>query len=536
METLLEIRDLSVTFQDVEGTRAARHVNLQLKKGELAALVGESGSGKTVLCKTILQLLGKKTRVESGQILYRDSNILEYTEKQMQKFRGKEISMVFQDPYLSLNPTISIGKQIMETILLHEKISKKEAKARTLELLELTGFDQCENRFFQYPHQFSGGMRQRAAIAIALACSPGLLLADEPTTALDVDTQQQIMELLAKIRKETGVAILFITHDLGLVENVADSVYVMYQGKIVESGSVGDIFKHAQNPYTIKLLGYRNYGKGIGHTHGRIHFHDGMPHTHGGTHDHMHPRVEGDISHPAVQVEEKTVRDDRVVLLNEPEPEKLIEIQHLSKNFRLDRHTVSRVLEDFSLDVYRGEILGVVGPSGCGKSTLARCIVGLYEPDGGKILYHGDTARIYRRQMIFQDSSSAFNPHMTLEEIIGEPLRIQKLCRGRQELKERVRSLMEQVELDPALGGRHPYDVSGGQRQRAAIARALTVEPEFIVADEPISSLDISIQAQIMHLFRKLQEEHHLTIMLIAHDLPMVMHVSDRIIKMDQEK
>lgn len=351
-----------------------------------------------------------------------------------------------------------------------------------------------------------------------------------------MDTQQQIMELLAKIRKETGVAILFITHDLGLVEDVADSVYVMYRGEIVESGSVHDIFDHAQNPYTIKLLGYRNYGKGIGHTHGKIHFHNGMPHTHGGTHNHMHPHVEGDVSHPAVQVEEKITPGDQVVLLKEPEPEKLIEIRHLSKNFRLDRHTVSRVLEDFSLDVYRGEILGVAGPSGCGKSTLARCIVGLYEPDGGKILYHGDTARIYRRQMIFQDSSSAFNPHMTLEEIIGEPLRIQKLCRGRQELRERVRSLMEQVELDPALALRHPYDVSGGQRQRAAIARALSVEPEFIVADEPISSLDISIQAQIMHLFKKLQEEHHLTIMLIAHDLPMVMHVSDRIIMMGQEK
>ncbi|MEY8532796.1 ABC transporter ATP-binding protein [Blautia pseudococcoides] len=451
METLLEIRGLSVTFQDKEGTRAARQVNLRLDKGEMAALVGESGSGKTVLCKTILQLLGKKTRVENGEILYRGSNLLEYTEKQMQKFRGKEISMVFQDPYLSLNPTISIGKQIMETILLHEKLSKKEAKDRTLELLELTGFDYCEKRFSQYPHQFSGGMRQRAAIAIALACRPGLLLADEPTTALDVETQQQIMELLAKIRKETGVAILFITHDLGLVENVADRVYVMYQGEIVESGSVSHIFQHAQNPYTVKLLGYRNYGKGIGHTHGKIHFHNGTPHTHGGTHDHMHPRLEGDISHPVTKVEETSVRDDQVVLVQEPEPEKLMEIQHLSKNFRLDRHTVSRVLDDFSLDIYRGEIVGVAGPSGCGKSTLARCIVGLYEPDGGQILYHGDTARIYRRQMIFQDSSSAFNPHMTLEEIIGEPLRIQKLCKGRQELRSRVYSLMEQVELDPAL-------------------------------------------------------------------------------------
>ena len=243
----MEIRDLSVTFQDEEQTRAARHVSLELKKGELAALVGESGSGKTVLCKTILQLLGNKTRVESGEILYQGSNILEYTEKQMQKFRGREISMVFQDPYLSLNPTISIGKQIMETILLHEKISKKRQRPEHWNYWNSPDLTNVKSGFPKYPHQFSGACG-RGGNRHSLACSPGLLLADEPTTALDVDTQQQIMELLAKIRKETGVAILFITHDLGLVEDVADSVYVMYRGEIVESGSVHDIFDHAQNP------------------------------------------------------------------------------------------------------------------------------------------------------------------------------------------------------------------------------------------------------------------------------------------------
>lgn len=535
MEPILEIRNLSVYFRDEEGTRAARDVNLTLGQGELAALVGESGSGKTVLCKTILRLMDRKTKVDSGEIFYKGEDILQYSEKQMQKFRGKEISMVFQDPYLSLNPTISIGKQIMETILLHEKISRREAKARTLELLELTGFDECEKRFGQYPHQFSGGMRQRAAIAVALACSPGVLLADEPTTALDIDTQQQIITLLQEVQKKTGVAVLFITHDLGLVENMADFVYVMYQGKIVENGSVTEIFEHPQDPYTVKLLGYRNYGKGIGHTHGKIHFHNGIPHTHGGVHEHIHPEVKPEVSHPILSVQEKTDEHAPLEVLVEKEPEKLMEIKNLRKEFRLDRHTVSQVLHDFSLDVYRGEILGIAGPSGCGKSTLARCMVGLYQPEDGEILYHGDKAHLYRRQMIFQDSASAFNPHMTLEEIIGEPLRIQKLCKDKKERREKVYALMEQVELDTALARRHPYDVSGGQRQRAAIARALSVDPEFIVADEPVSSLDISIQAQIMHLFKRLQEERNLTLMLIAHDLPMIMHVSDRVITMKKE-
>lgn len=519
MDAILQIKQLSVTFPGKEDTLAVRSVNLNLNKGELLALVGESGSGKTVLCKTMLNILGEKAVIPEGEILLEGQNLLELSDKKMGNIRGRGISMVFQDPYLSLNPTISIGKQIMETVLLHEKISKKDAKIRTLELLKLVDIPQYEKRFAQYPHHFSGGMRQRVAIAIALACRPKILLADEPTTALDQVTQVQIIDLLKKIQNTTDISIIFITHDLSLVENIADNVAVMYQGEIVECGSVDDIFYHTSHEYTKKLLGYRNYGKGISHTHGKIHFHKGVPHTHLVTTEaitsHTHIHVEPDIH----GIETTT--------------KKLIEIKHLKKYFPLDHHTISKVLDDVTLDIYTGEILGLVGPSGCGKSTLARCIVELYKPTEGTIQYNGDSTKKYRRQMIFQDSASAFNPRMTLEDIIGEPLKIQKLCKNKRELKEKVYDLMRQVELDPNLAPRHPYDVSGGQRQRAAIARALSVDPEFIVADEPISSLDISIQAQIMHLFKKIQKNRNLTILLIAHDLPMVMHISDRIIELN---
>ena len=416
---ILEIKNLHTYFYTDSGViKSVDGVDIELREGSTLGIVGESGSGKSVTALSVMGLLmGTTGKVAEGEILFEGRDLTKLDDEERRKMRGEKISMIFQEPMTSLNPVMKIGDQITECILMHNNISRQEAWDKAVEMLKLTGVPRVERMMKEYPFQLSGGQRQRVMIAMALVCKPKILIADEPTTALDVTIQAQILDLMENLKQKTGTSILFITHDLGLVENVADRVYVMYQGEIVESGSVSDIFQHAQNPYTIKLLGYRNYGKGIGHTHGKIHFHNGTPHTHGGTHDHMHPRLEGDISHPVTKVEEKSVRDDQVVLVQEPEPEKLMEIQHLSKNFRLDRHTVSRVLDDFSLDIYRGEIVGVAGPSGCGKSTLARCIVGLYEPDGGQILYHGDTARIYRRQMIFQDSSSAFNPHMTLEEI-----------------------------------------------------------------------------------------------------------------------
>lgn len=555
MGTILRVQDLSVTFQEKERQiEAVKHVSLELESAKVLALVGESGSGKTVLCKTILKLLSKKAKIEQGEIWLEDKNLLELSEKKMEMVRGKDISMVFQDPMTSLNPTISIGKQIMEAVLLHEKVSKQEAKKRTLDLLQLVGIEQPEKRFFQHPHHFSGGMRQRVAIAIALACQPKLLLADEPTTALDQKTQQQIIVLLKNIQVKTGVSIIFITHDLSLVETIADRVAVMYCGEIVEENTVARIFATPRHEYTRKLLGYVNYGKGKSHTHGKIHFHHGIAHTHA-----IDSSKEVQDAHTpnTLMQETKTIHSSLNALMQETQIEhrhsiviedlggnkieiekeaerKQLEIKHLSKYFKLDRHTKTEVLKDVSMDIYSGEIVGIVGTSGCGKSTLAKCIMGLYKPDSGEIIYYGDNTKPYKKQMIFQDSASALNPRMTLEEIIAEPLKIKKLYQNKKDLKEQVYYLMEQAELDTSLAKRHPYDVSGGQRQRAAIARAISVQPELIVADEPISSLDISIQAQIVHLFKKLQMERNLTIIFIAHDLPMVEHISDRIIYLEK--
>lgn len=520
MSVLLEINQLNVNFYGKDKTvEAVKNVSLKIEESQVLALVGESGSGKTVLCKSILGL-ENKAEIGSGSILFEKKDLLRLSEKEMEKVRGKEISMVFQDPMTSLNPTFSIGSQITEAILLHERVSKKEAQKRALELLELVGIDYPKKRFSQYPHHFSGGMRQRVAIAIALACQPKLLLADEPTTALDQNTQEQILILLKNIQVKTGVAILFITHDLSLVESIADRTAVMYQGEIVEENTVARVFTLPQHEYTKRLLGYLDYGKGVGHTHGKIHFHNGIAHTHDNV----------SLSHSV------TVEDlgGMIVSNDKRQRDILIEIDHLSKEFRLDKYSQTKVFDDFSMKVYQGEILGIVGNSGCGKSTLARCIMGLYPPTKGKITYYGDKIHRYKKQMIFQDSASALNPRMTIEEIIAEPLKIKKLYSGKKDLWEKVYFYMEQAELDSSLGKRHPYDVSGGQRQRAAIARAISVEPELIVADEPISSLDISIQAQIIHLFKRLQEQYDLTIILIAHDIPMVEHISDRIIYMEK--
>lgn len=472
---LLTINDLTVAFETPHGElTAVKGVSLSLAPGETLALVGESGCGKTVLCKSMLKILCEKGSVKKGEILLDGQDLVPLGEEEMIPCRGKEIAMVFQDPMTSLDPTMSVGKQIAEMI------SGPDAREQAVQLMRQVEIDHPEKRYDQMPHEFSGGMRQRIAIAIALAGKPKLLLADEPTTALDQKTQQQILQLLKKI----DIAMIFITHDLSLVEDIADRVAIMKDGCIAETGTVQEVFENPKHPYTRKLLGYLDYGKGRGHNHKHPEKHTG---------------------------------------------ELLVQVRDLKKSFSLGKHEIHKVLDGFSMDLYKGEILGVVGPSGCGKSTLARCIMEMYEPEGGSIRYFNEKKSKNWKQMIFQDSASAFNPRMTMGEIIGEPLRIAEKKRPD---KKRIENLMMQVELDPGLFHRHPYDVSGGQRQRAAIARALSVDPELIVADEPISSLDISTQAQIVHLFRKLQEERNLTILFIAHDLPMVNHISDRILEM----
>ena len=410
-------------------------------------------------------------------------------------------------------------------------------------LLAKLGFDEPARRAQQYPHEFSGGMLQRAAIALAMIAKPRLLIADEPTTALDIESQQEIMALLRASCARQDCSMLFVTHDLGLAEQIADRIVVMKDGRIVEEGQSEQIFRDPQHAYTKKLLGYAAYGKGSSHYHGRIR---------------------------AAEQEEITQKETKQTAKEADDV--LLSIRGLSKSFPLDKHTCKQVLHDVSLAIHRGEIVGLIGPSGIGKSTLARCIMGICAPDSGEmIVWEG--ARI---QMIFQDSAAAFNPHMTIAEIIAEPLVLQarrqrrtvvrrcftKAAAGcdaadkdaaraghtdsadgqrctrivgkmsKAVLREKVLAVMQQAEIEPELADRHPYDVSGGQRQRAAIARALITEPDLIICDEPISSLDVSLQADIIHLLKKLQEERGLSLLLISHDLPMVEHISDRIVKL----
>ena len=502
MKRILDIENFRLSFYGPHGrVPAVRGVNLYVNAGETVALVGESGCGKTALCRAILGLHSSHAKVEGGSINLSGLKVTEMNDKQLEAVRGKEAAMVFQDPMTSLNPTFSIGSQIRDAILLHENISKTEAKAKAVRLLEMVEIPQAELRYKQYPHHFSGGMRQRAAIAIALACNPTLIIADEPTTALDIRTQNEIMGLLKKLCREQGKAMLFITHDLGLAENMADRTAVMKDGLIIEQGITGEIFRNPKEEYTKKLLGYVAYGKGTSHYH-------------------------GNYKGQAVDENAGTNTDADAV----PVPASAILIENLRKSFSLGKKTFRPVLKDFNLTIMSGEIVGLVGSSGSGKSTLARCIMGIYKPEGGRVTV-ADGMKI---QMIFQDSASSFNPRMLIWEIIAEPADIEARRQGHRIKKAELRCFAETAAeacgLEKELLERYPYDISGGQRQRAAIARALITDPDIIIADEPISSLDVPVQSQIVHLLKKLHDERNLTMLIISHDVPMVEHISDRII------
>lgn len=516
-EKILKINNLIVSFENPEGElTAVKGVSLSLNAGETLALVGESGCGKTVLCKSMLKILCDKGRIRQGEIMLDGENLVPLSETKMQDKRGADIAMVFQDPMTSLDPAFSVGEQIAEVLRIHKGLSAADAKAQAIELMGLVQIPEAEKRYEQRPYQFSGGMRQRIVIAIALAAEPAILLADEPTTALDEQTQEEILKLLKNIQEKTGVAILFITHDLSIVEDIADRVAIMKDGLLVECGNVSEVFANPEHEYTKKLLGYLDYKKNRGHNHrGRQHESSAM----------------FDLRDSEVQALQNGYSVNALEYAESFEA--LISVRNLNVHFAVGRRLTNHVLQDFSLDIHRGEIVGVVGRSGCGKSTLARCIMGLEKYDGTIAVQ--DAINI---QMIFQDTGAAFNDRMTVGEIIAEPLIIEGSVRGRltakrnENIRLRVEAAMNAVELDLSLLGRKPYELSGGQRQRAAIARALITEPDVIIADEPLTGLDVSTQAQIVHLFKKLSEEKNLAILFIAHDLPMVNHISDRVIRM----
>ena len=575
MTNLLEIRNLVTQFDTDDGTvHAVNGISYSLKAGESMAIVGESGSGKSVGVLSILGLIPSPPgRIDSGEVLFNGRDLIGFSHSEIRKIRGQEIAMIFQDPMTSLNPVLTIGAQITEALRNHKRLSRREANNQAAEMLRLVGIPDAIKRLKNYPHQFSGGQRQRIGIAMALITNPTLLIADEPTTALDVTIQAQITDLVADLQRRLGMAIIWITHDLGVVAGLVEKVAVMYAGHIIELAPVKQLYAETSHPYTLGLL--ESIPTLDGNEERLIPIEGSPPNLLKSVqgcpfaprcrfvvdrcHSENPPLTQIDPNHFSACWEWQVVRDEAIkqnqaadaqkVARDQAKPntasqETILEIRDLKKHFSSGggfpgrKKTVVKAVDGVSFEVKRGETLGLVGESGCGKSTTGETILRLTEETAGQIIFNGqditklDTKemRNVRRhmQMIFQDPYASLNPRKSVGEIISEGLAIHNI--GTAETRaERVAELMEMVGLNPLFATRFPHEFSGGQRQRVGIARALATNPTFIVADEPISALDVSIQAQVVNLLDDLKEQLGLTYLFIAHDLSMVRYISDRV-------
>ena len=533
---LIEVDDLRVYFPlEDETVKAVEGVSWHIDKGETLAVVGESGSGKSVTAMSLMRLTdyaGGKIMSGTANFRRKNGNTVDLASEQqdvMRDIRGNDISMIFQEPMTSLNPVFTVGMQIAEAIILHQGKTEEEALEMALEMLKLVRIPEPEKQLTQYPHQLSGGMRQRVMIAMALSCRPSLLIADEPTTALDVTIQAQILGLIKKLQQDIGMSVMFITHDMGVVAEVADRVVVMLRGEKVEEGPAAEIFHNPQHPYTKALL---SAVPRLGSMNGRK-----LPAKFANVDI---SRAEGD--EVKEQTSEEKLLDIRDTVRRKDAP--LLEVKGLTTRFDIRKglfgtatgriHAVEGI--DFSLQP--GETLALVGESGCGKSTTGRSIIRLEEPTRGSVKFEGQELtklnakqmRPYRRQMqmIFQDPFASLNPRMTVGDAIAEPIIVHELAKG-QEARARVASLLQRVGLEPEHAARYPHEFSGGQRQRLCIARALGLEPQLIIADEAVSALDVSIQAQVINLMMDLQEEFGLSYLFISHDMAVVERVSHRV-------
>lgn len=523
---LVDIKDLKIDFRTDDGiVNAVKGISFQIPRGKTVGLVGESGSGKSVTSLGIMRLIPNPPGIISGgQILFDGTDLTKLSEAQMRSVRGNKISMIFQEPMTSLNPVFTVGDQIAETILIHQRVSKKEAFEKTLDLMHQVGIPDPSKRIHAYPHEMSGGQRQRIMIAMAIACNPELLIADEPTTALDVTIQKQILDLLAKLQEEYKMSMLFITHDLGVIADIADDVVVMYRGNIVEQNTTKNIFTSAQHPYTKGLLACR---PSLEKNPLRLPtVSDFM------TEDGREKPVNVEVH--AVQKQVRPITEKNNLIL---------ELKDVTKHFPIKGGVLGRVqshvkaVDGVSLNIHKGRTMGLVGESGCGKSTLGRTILRLIEPTSGDIVYNGqnipklsaeDMRKLRRKmQIIFQDPYASLNPRMTVASAIMEPMAIHNLGSSKDERLEMASQLMDKVGLERKFLNRYPHEFSGGQRQRICIARALAVQPEFIICDESVSALDVSIQAQILNLLLDLQKEMNLTYIFISHDLAVVKFIAD---------
>ena len=559
-EPLLSVRNLNVQFRANDRLlHIVRNVSYDVHAGELVALVGESGCGKSVSSLAVMRLLSDPATTRfSGEVRLNGRDYLGLPEEQVRRLRGRDIAMVFQEPMTSLNPLMTIGRQIMEPMLEHLKIDHAAARQRAIDLLKRVGVTDPERRMDQYPHEFSGGMRQRVVIAIALSCNPKVIIADEPTTALDVTIQAQILDLLQSLVKETGVGLVLITHNLALVARYADRVNVMYGGRIVESGTVQEVLRSPKHRYTAGLL--LAVPRLDQPRQARLHTIPGQPPSPArfpagcafsprcGAATSACGSVPADTMiaggqryacfHPVTDMPAQ----DSLPCESEPDAERgignvLLQVRGLTRHFHLKRGAVVRAAEDVSLDIPEGGTLGLVGESGCGKTTVVRTLLRLQDASSGRAEFDGkdiltagrrDLLAIRRQiQVVYQDPSTSLNPRHRIASILAEPLLVHGLCRDKRAARGRVEELLDLVGLPVEMADRYPHQMSGGQRQRVGIARALGMNPRLIVCDEPVSALDVSIQAQIMNLLADLQAKLGLSYLFVAHDLAVVRHISD---------
>ena len=528
-EKTLSIHDLSISFPQNDMIEEIVHqISFDLYKNEILAIVGESGSGKSITTLATLGLLDKKAIVK-GNVHFRDKDLLSFSEKAYRGIRGRVISMIFQEPMSSLNPSLTCGYQVVEILRQHTSLTYKEAKEKTLLLFEKVKLPNPKELFDTYPHQISGGQKQRVMIAIAIACNPEILIADEPTTALDVTVQKEIIQLLKDIQQETGMSIIFISHDLSLVKEIADRVLVMYKGAIVEEASAEILFKAPQHTYTKALLNARPSLENRLRTLPTIK-------------DYLTNTLQTEIEIP----EERT---RRLKALYETTP--ILEVQNVEKTYiskagLFGKTRTVKAVDDVSFSLYEGETLGLVGESGCGKSTLGNAILQLDRASAGRILYRGNdiiqlkgkALRALRReiQIIFQDPYASLNPRLTVGQAIIEPMEVHQLFSSKKERKEKALEILERVGLDSSHFNRYPHEFSGGQRQRIGIARTIAVQPKLIICDESVSALDISVQAQVLNLLNELKQDFKFTYIFISHDLAVVKYMADQLVVMNKGK
>ena len=529
MEPIINIEKLSVSFEtNQQKTTVVKAITFEINENEIVGIVGESGSGKSITSLALMGLLPKNAVVD-GEILFENVSLHKKSNQEWRKIRGQQIAMIFQEPMSSLNPSLSCGYQVKEMILQHQKISDAAAKSSVLELFKQVKLPRVSSLYNQYPHQISGGQKQRVMIAMAIANKPKLLIADEPTTALDVTVQQRIIDLLKEIQAQNGMSILFISHDLTLISEIAQRVLVMKDGEIVEQGTVDQIFKNPTHPYTQALINSKPK------------LNERLK---------ILPTVQNFLKHDfkatIISAEERRLKHENLYA-----QAPLLRITDLKKYYTIDKgwfqqQTIVKAVDDVYLEIYDGETVGLVGESGCGKTTLGRTILNLEKPTAGEIFYKGtDITKLNKHdwkvlrkeiQIIFQDPYASLNPRITVGDAILEPMKVHKIHKSDKERKVAVMELLKKVGLNETHYYRYPHEFSGGQRQRIGIARAIALHPKLIICDETVSALDVSVQAQVLNLLNQLKEEFQFTYLFISHDLAVVKFMSDQLVVMHQGK